>query len=834
MSRLPRAQFSVLALMAALGGGSVAVHAATLPPLLVDPSLLGPPPARPLRQAPASAASDATAKSATTSQGSPAAATDAARQSAVAGAGGSGQTAGGLPVPVVPLGSAKDRKKAPVHVTADHIEGKSGEQVVAQGNVDLIKADSQLKADELTYREPEDELEAKGHVYLRRESDEMTGPHLKLKIGESTGVFDEPRFRINSKPVKHTGENVTEPVQPGYGTASRLDFLGEDHYQLSNATYSTCKPGEEGQDWFAKVADLDLNYTTNEGEAHNATLVFKGVPILYSPWLSFSLNRQRKSGLLVPTWGTTTNSGMEFALPYYWNIAPDMDATITPRIMAKRGTQLRGEYRYLGENYQGIVSGEYLPNDQVAHRSRNAFSLLHTQRFSQALSGSVNLNSVSDNAYFTDLSSQLTTIAQTNLVREGRLSYGGGWWNANALVQRFQTLQDPNAAAVTRPYERLPQLTLNATRYDLPVGLAGTFNGEFVSFSSPSGGQVQGKRTITYPQLSLPFQTASFYVTPKIGVHNTTYQLEQQAAGTPSSLTRNVPIFSVDSGLVFERDASFFGRSVVQTLEPRFYYLNVPYRDQSQIPVFDTGVADFNFAQIFSENAFTGGDRIADANQATLAATSRLLSPATGGELARVAVGQRWYFRDQLVTLPGVTPRSGHLADYLGALSAQVDQATYVDGGIQYNPRDSRLERFNAGVRYLPSTGRIFNASYRYNRDQILTTTSTQTGFRLIDLSGQWPLGGGWSAVGRYNYSIRDKRPVENILGMEYNEACWAVRFVVQRVATATGNTSSAMFVQLQLNGFSSLGANPSSLLKRNVPGYGRLVEPENEELTPK
>lgn len=830
MSRLPRAQFSVLALMAAMGSGTVAVHAATLPPFVVSPDLLGMPTQRTPNTS-AQPASGIEQEKASVPSGQPV--TPAPTIEALPAAGGTAAIAGGMALKQVPLGSAKDRKKSPIYVTADKIDGSTEDKVTATGNVDLVKADSQLKADVLTYDKPEDEVEATGHVYLRRERDEVTGPHLKLSLGDSVGAFEEPVFQINPKPLPRKDAIVGVP-QPGYGTAEKLTFLGEDRYRFDNATYSTCKPGS-GQDWFAKTSDLNLDYITSKGDAGPTKVYFKDVPIFYAPFLSFPLNGNRKSGFLTPTWGTTTNSGMEFALPYYWNIAPNMDATITPRVMARRGTQLRGEYRYLGETYNGIATGEYLPHDQLNGTSRHAFSLVHNQRITPALFGSLNINQVSDNTYFTDLSSQISTIAQTNLVREGRLIYGGGWWTAGALVQRFQTLQDPNAAPVTRPYERLPQVNLTANRFDGLGGTALHFTGEFVSFSHPDPNHVQGGRTTFYPQVSLPLQTAAFYITPKVGVHNTQYKLDNQAAGDPSSISRTVPIVSVDSGLVFERDANYFGRDLVQTLEPRLYYLNVPYRDQSKIPLFDTGLADFNFAQIFSENIYTGGDRIAEANQATLVVSSRLISPASGAELSRVAVGQRWYFRDQRVTLGNETPRTSHLADYLASFSAQTSQTTSFDSALQYNPTEKHLQRFNVGLRYQPETGRIFNASYRFNRDQsLLLGTTTPTGLRQIDFSGQWPLGGGWSAVGRYNYSIQDKRLIENVLGMEYSEACWAVRFVTQRVATATGQTSSALFVQLQLNGFSSLGSNPINVLKRNVPGYGRVVETENEEMIPK
>ena len=733
---------------------------------------------------------------------------------------------GGTYFPPIYAGVAKDRKTVPVYVTADRIDGTSGVQSVAKGNADLIKADSRLRGDEIVYREQDDEVESSGNVVLTRETDEISGPHLKLKLGDSIGFFDSPVFKIDPRPSPTLRQPSLGPALSGYGTAVRLDFQGEDHYHLDQSTYSSCSPENGEQAWFAKVADLNLDYERSVGEARNATVYFKGVPILYSPWLSFSLNRQRNSGLLAPTWGTTTNAGMEFSLPYYWNIAPEMDATITPRVMAKRGTQWQGEFRYLGNNvpgglgssYQGVITGEVLPDDKLTGTKRHLLNVQHSQNFGYGFAGSLNLNGVSDDSYFTDLSSSVATIAQTNLVRQGTLSYGAGWWSATALIQRFQTLQPPGQV-VGKPYERLPQVTVAAVRPDLPLGLAFNFSGEYVAFSNPNGG-LDGKRTTAYPQISLPLQTAAFYVTPKIGVHNTRYQLEKQTAGLPTDLNRSMPIFSVDSGLTFERESSYAGRDLIQTLEPRLYYLKVPLRDQSLFPVFDSGVADFNFAQIFSENAFSGGDRIADANQATLAVSSRLISPNTGAELARVALGQRWYFADQAVVLPGQAHRTGHVADYLGSLSVQMERSTSFDSAIQYNPRNRLLERFNAGIRYQPETGRTLSAGYRYSRDLL----------NQMDASGQWPLGGGWSAVGRYNYSFKDKSLVENILGLEYNESCWALRFVVQRVATTTSQMNTAFFVQLQLNGFSSLGASPVNLLRRSVSGYDKVVEPEDDE----
>ncbi len=707
----------------------------------------------------------------------------------------------------------------PSFMTADIINGKTDVEMRAEGNAELRRYGSVMTGDTLIYRDPLEEVEATGNVRLSRDDDRMSGPHMKLQLDKSTGFFDTPTYAITRVPLDENNQ-PTHAAITGQGKAERLDFEGEGHYHMTNATYSTCPADGGDPDWFARVSDLALDYADEQATARNATIFFKGVPILYSPWMSFSLNDQRKSGFLSPGLGSTSQGGPEFTIPFYWNIAPNMDATIAARSMAKRGTQWQGEYRYLTADYHGEISGEYLGDDKIFGKSRDALSIVHAQNFGRGFSGSLNINRVSDDTYFTDLSTRVTNVSRTNLLRQGVLSYGAGWWGASVMAQRYQTLQDPANARVAIPYDRLPQVSLTAIRPDLPLGLSLQMQGEYVDFSLPylvsTQAQVEGKRTTLYPQLSLPFQTAAFYVTPKIGFSSTHYELRQQVLGTPDKLTRNVPIMSVDSGLTFERDTDWFGRNLTQTLEPRLYYLRVPFRDQHLIPVFDTGVADFNFAQIFSENVFTGGDRIADANQATAALTSRMIDPESGAELLKASIGERYYLTNQNVTLPGVTPRTGHVADFLAALSGTILPNTTIDTGLQYNTRDKRFERYSAGLRYQPELGKVLNAGYRYNRGLL----------DQVDVSGQWPLGGGWYGVGRYNYSIRDKRIVESVAGLEYNGSCWVARVVVQRLATAIGRTNSSLFFQLELNGFSQLGSSPLTLLKRNIPGYGRLNQP--------
>jgi LPS-assembly protein len=422
---------------------------------------------------------------------------------------------------------------------------------------------------------------------------------------------------------------------------------------------------------------------------------------------------------------------------------------------------------------------------------------------------------VSDDTYFTDLSDKIAATSQTNLPREGNLFYDGDWWNLNARVQRFQTLQDP-LAPVTPPYARMPQLTLNVNRqtdYYLDVGL----QGEYADFDHPF--LLNGRRQILYPSISVPLQTSYFYLTPKIGYHDTRYLFEDP--NLPDE-TRGLPIYSIDSAVTFERNARFRGRDFIQTLEPRLYYVYIPFRPQDQLPIFDTAVADFSLAQIFTENQFTGGDRINDANQLTAALSSRLINPGNGEEQFRFVLGQRYYFKEQQVTL-NTAPRDFDRSDLLLATSGKLTANWVTDVGVQYSANTSRMERSNVALRYQPGIGKVMNFGYRFTRDTL----------EQVDLSSQWPMGRHWNVLARWNYTLRDKRLLEGLAGVEYNAGCWTARFVMHRFVSSTQEYVNAMFFQLELNGVSRIGSNPLELLRQSVTGYTKTNEPLPTERNP-
>ena len=748
----------------------------------------------------------------------------------------------------------------PIFVVADQIEGQAEELTVAKGNVEMRKVGSQILADRLTYRVLEDEVEASGSVRVLQDGAEIDTPHLRLKLNAQVGSAEDVKYHI----LKETPSRFYSPTQTvvtvassnaatsgapmmlnvansyglptkspaqrpveANGRAERVDFEGENQFTFFSNTFSTCKPDRE--DWYMQASETHLDYDRNEGTASHASMWFGGVPFFYTPIASFSLNGQRRSGVLHPHFSTSTRSGIDFTVPYYWNIAPNYDLTLFPRYMSKRGFQLGAEARYLDYNYQGMTRVEYLPNDEMANRQRYGYRIEHQHILGQGVSASVNWNGVSDDFYWQDLSSRLLQTSQTQLPKQVALNYvPSPWLQTNLQVLRYQTLQLDPANPIARPYFLEPQLNVMAFRPNL-LKMDFSMIGQYSRFTHVDAWKVQGNRFVLYPQLSLPIVNPAFQITPKVGLHMSQYSLDNQAFGQPDSVSRVLPTFSLDSTVTFEREGDWFGKGYIQTLEPRLYYVNIPYKDQSRIPLFDTGLADFNFAQIFAENRYSGLDRVNDANQLTAALTTRLLDGDTGVERFKAMIGQRYYFKKQQVLIAGEAVRQDDFSNMVAAVNGLVAPKTYMDLAWEYNYRDNVSERFSAGVRFQPELGKVLSASYRYTRDP-LTTLSTVD---QIDIAGQWPLTSKFYAVGRYNYSMRDKQALESIAGLEYNAGCWAVRLVGQRLAAISGKPNDTLFFQLELNDFGSIGSNPIGLLRRSIPGYGKINElPDSSLLT--
>lgn len=694
-------------------------------------------------------------------------------------------------------GPAVAGAEGPLFLAADRIESSAPGIIEASGGVEARQSGQNFYADWLLYDTTRNAVEARGAVRLEQPALLVSGDSLKLNLNDYSGELTRPVYRF-------TG-------QPGRGAATRIEFIDKNRYTLRDATYTTCRA--DNDDWYLKVRELDIDRTRSVGTAHNASLHFLGVPILYTPWMDFPLSNERKTGVLAPTFGTTERSGLDILIPYYLNLAPNYDATLYPRLLSNRGVQLGGEFRYLlGESARGVNRLEYLPNDSEVDRSRWSVALDNTYRLSPSTQAGMLFNRVSDDDYFRDLSNLISITSVTHLNREAWIGTQHANWNAELRAQNFQTLQDSTAAPIVEPYARLPHARFGAAQ-TFGNGLELKLESEATRFAHPT--QVEATRVLAYPTVRMPLTNAFGFLTPQLGWHSTYYTLDEEAP--EQRITRNLPIFSLDSGVYFDRPFRFGGNDYEQTLEPRAYYVYAPFREQDNIPVFDTALLDFSYAQMFTENQFIGGDRVNDANQLTLAVTSRFIEDQSGLERLQVTLGQRYYFSSQQVSLPGFAPRSDNATDLLATVSGQITRDWRLNTAWQFDTQNGRTIRQNLSASYRPAPGRALNFGYRF-----VDETTEQ-----IDLSAQWPLGNRWYGMFRYNYSFQDNKLVEGLAGLEYNGGCWAVRTVFQRLATKEEQSTDALFVQLELSGMGRLGANPLDVLKQSVPGY----RPSNEIL---
>lgn len=682
------------------------------------------------------------------------------------------------------------------------VEGHTEEQTTLIGDAEVRRAGSVIRGDRITYTPSTDELVATGNVRVTREGNVFTGPALRLRIDANEGTFTSPDYYLALQ-------------GGGRGHAERIDFLGPGRVLAARSTFTTCGP--ETPDWQISTRALFIDQDADQGVGRNALLTFKGTPLLASPYLTFSLGNERKSGFLTPSFGVTSRSGVDLMVPFYWNIAHDTDATLYPRVSTRRGAQLGGEIRYLRPGFSGDTRFEANPYDLESGMSRHFWHTRHSFSNIAGWGGGWDMRGVSDDRYFVDYSRSIVTSADRILPRVVSVSRGlGEDWSLSVSVQRFQSILDARPG----PYEREPQVTARWLARDRGgFDMTGLFG--VTQFRAPDGIRPSGTRAVANPSVAWPIRRPGWFVVPKAGVHATSYQINTPD-GRDYGLDRSVPTVSLDSGLLFERPVSFAGRDLTQTLEPRLFYVRTPFREQNAFPVFDTAPADFNFAQLFSENTFIGNDRIADVNQMTAAAISRLIDPATGVEGIRFATGFRSYFSDQQVAIPGVAPRTDRRSDLLFAAAGPLGSHWTLDTGLQYSMATTVMPRFSVVGRYLPPDGRILNAGLRYRREQL----------GQVDVSTRWPITNGWNSLVRLNYSflaegfdpvsqVQNSRGfVESLAGFEYTASCWALRVLTQQFRTAANARTTAFFLQLELNGVGTIGQNPFQVLQRNIPGY--------------
>lgn len=695
--------------------------------------------------------------------------------------------------------------QAETNVSAEQMTGRPDREIVLERDVEIVRGGTTLNSDHATYWIEEDEVEASGNVRMNRFGDRYTGDKMRLKMDSGQGYVTNPTYQMKANGA--------------HGSADRMDFQSQEQATVSNGTYSTCEGPDP--DWYLKSNTMSFDKGRDIGTANSAVIYFKDVPILGTPYMSFPLSNERKSGFLPPSIGSSSRGGFEVMVPYYFNIAPNRDFTLSPRYIARRGLLLGGDARYLGEDYSGETKFEYMSNDRETHTDRYSYATKHTQRLSPQASFGWNISGASDDDYPSDFSQNLATSTERLLLRDVYFNYSESFWTATARASSYQVLQDPDSP-ITRPYDRMPQLTWQAGQYDVG-GFDWKTTVQATNFWHPD--LVRGDRFVVNPSISYPILRPSYFITPKVSLNAVSYNLEKVGSSYDTNPSYATPTFSLDTGLIFERESSLFGDNMTQTLEPRLFYVKTPYRDQSRIPIFDSAEADLSFAQIFSENRFIGYDRISDADQLTVAMVSRYLEE-NGAERLRVALGQRFYFEDQQVVLPGQVTDSDTKSDLLASVAVRISDALSTEATVQYSATQKDVSRANYNVSWRPEPKKVLNLSYRIDVPNEL---------RQIDVSGQWPIADRWYGVARVNYSLdnnyaeRNTRPLavppasglsEGLLGLEYKADCWIFRIVAQRIPTSTGESNSSLFFQLELSGLTKIGSDPLSALRSSVPGY--------------
>jgi LPS-assembly protein len=753
-------------------------------------------------------------------------------------------------------------KNLPVFFEADHMDGTPGIQTHATGAVRLKRGDLTMRADEVTHTQADDMARAKGHVKVTRRGDVFTGPELNLKLDTLFGDFLDTNYRFARTDAG--------------GKATKIDFLGPNRLRAYNATYTSCTP-DNTQDlsatvaaspaWVLTTSNVLLDTEADEGRAENAVVRFMGVPILASPVLTFPLSDARKSGFLPPNFDVDSKGGFEFAQPYYWNIAPERDATLTPTLSTRRGVGLDGEFRYLMTQDRGTLRANVLPGDRTADKDRALLDLQHqgnanSNDAARMVSYDLRVRRVSDDDYWKDFPRGLNNVSLTHRLLDSHLSVerqlntrawglGPNQTTVYARIQSWQTLKDldPKAdasALIISPYKREPQIGLRS-RSASDSGLIWGLSTEFNRFANEDAKRVTGNRLHALAQVERPFGGASWFVKPKFSVNAASYSLDNNMALTQAGIAgdkqRVIPTFSLDSGLVFERPVNLFGKSLVQTLEPRALYVRTPYRNQAGLPLFDSAPRDYNPYSIFSENAFTGVDRVSDANLLNLGLSTRFINPENGTEAMRLGIVQKVLFADQRITQDDGPPITQRLSDLLLLGSTSVIPNWSIDTTLQYGSQNGRIERSVLGTRYSPGPWRTVGMSYSYTRN------SSQQ----MDLTWQWPLsgrtppltpdgqrsvshaanqcGGAWYSVGKLSYSMRDRRLSNGLAGFEYDGGCWIGRVVAEQTAVGSSYSTRILF-QLELIGLSRLGTSALKTMAAAIPGY-RALRDEHNTLIP-
>lgn len=679
-----------------------------------------------------------------------------------------------------------------INVTSDSGElGREGDATL-DGNVQIHMGQRLLTADHAQIDATKRSASLAGRVEYLDPQLHVVGTGGTFE-GQGAGAFQGAKFELLDQSVR--------------GAARNAQLLDNGTIDLEGVRYTACPPGNE--DWNIQADKITIDQKKRVGTGRNLHIDFKGVPIFYTPWLSFPVGDQRKSGLLFPTIGNSGKTGTQFALPWYWNIAPNYDATLTGRYFSSRGLRIDPELRYLTENSRGTLNAEYLYHDDVTGDSRSLVELRHVTRFESQTRLLIDAANVSDTDYFEDFGVGFEGTSITFLNRMAELRHDTEHWSVLARTQDYQVV-DNRLTDVERPYAILPQVRADGHWRNLPGGLSAGFLADATNFMRNAG--PQGVRVEAEPSLEWRTDRSGAFMAAG-AAWNYAHYLLNDVSGGPSSLSRSAPIASLDGGFILERATGASGQRV-QTLEPRLLYLYVPYRNQDDLPVFDTGVPDLNLVELFRTNRYVGSDRLGDANQVSVGVTTRLLDAEHGRQYLSATLGQAFYLEQPRVRLPGEPAGNRSTSDMVAELDLSAFKNWNARFGYQWNPDRSRTERSEVFVQYQPAPDRVVNVGYRFRRDLL----------EQVDVSTAWPINPQWRAFARWVYSLNESKSLDQFVGLEYSSCCWAVRLITRRfVSSRTGSSDTSFGLQLELKGLSSVGVDNEAFLRGAIHGYSAL-----------
>ncbi|KTD65298.1 organic solvent tolerance protein [Legionella spiritensis] len=778
------------------------------------------------------------------------------------------------PLDVAPLSDEDE-----VNILADDVSLYQQGRSRLAGNVEVRQTGRVVNAQTAyVYRDAQSnkvtKIELLGEVTYLEPGRLMIARKASINPQDRSGHVEDVLYRFTSlKPGA---------VLPAWGRASLIERFANKDYLLQQATYTTCAPQDRA--WHIEAKSIKLDQASATGVARDAKLLIGNVPVFYTPYLSFPTSRERKSGFLMPVVGSSNVGGVDFSLPYYWNIAPNYDATLIPHVYTRRGLMMGGQFRFLTEQSAGVISGNFLPDDRAYQKFLNdnslefpqlqgnsnnrwSFQVQNATQFYPGLRMNINVQQVSDDYYLQDFSTNLALLTERQLLRQGDISYTTDHWLFRSMVQSYQTLQPVNLSPISDIYERLPQLLAIGSYDDLPFNGNLTLHGQFDYFNWPNHVllQPQGPRYYFNPVLSLPQNKPWGYITPSVELVQNYYDVRsagRNIAGTTmltgsyynaldmgsianEHFSRTIPRVSLDSGLFFERYTRFLNHGLIQTLEPRLYYLYVPFKNQTNIPVYDSAYMIFNTDQLFRTNRFSGYDRIGDANQLAYAVTTRWISEESGVEKASLAVGQIRYFADRNVLL--CQSASGYCVenpDTLGFLSPlaksspiasravyRFNSAWSVIGDYIWDPYTHSTNNAHLNFHYQPEINHIISLGYNYlvNGDitQVASSNNIQdNSLNQITLAYAWPFNEQWSSLGAYSYNVSKQYEMMSFLGLQYDSCCWAVRLMGGRTFRSLNNQlrpqyNNNVYLQFLLKGLGSVGNNdPASRIQTYIPGY--------------